>query len=44
MARILSYLPESELSDEGRLRRRAAGSNEHRELALARIAEMLLVS
>ncbi len=44
MARILAYLPGAELSDEGRLRRRAVGENSHRELALARIAEMLLVA
>lgn len=44
MARILSYLPGGESSGEGRLRRRAVGGNEHRDLALSRIGEMLLVS
>ena len=44
MARILGYLPGAELSDEGRLRPRAIGGGSPRELALARIAEMLLVS
>jgi hypothetical protein len=44
MARILSYLPGAELSDEGRLRPRAIGGGSARELALGRIAEMLLVS
>jgi hypothetical protein len=44
MARILSYLPEAELSDEGRLRKRALGDNSPRNLALSRVAEMLLVA
>ena len=44
MARILSYLPETALSDEGRLRRRATTDDSVRELALGRIAEMMLVS
>ncbi|MEZ5397160.1 MAG: hypothetical protein R2724_30885 [Bryobacterales bacterium] len=44
MARILSYLPGAELSDEGGLRRRATSDGSARELALGRIAEMLLVA
>ena len=44
MARILSYLPGAEISDEGRLRRRAISDGSARDLALGRVAEMLLVS
>ena len=44
MARILSYLPETKTSDEGRLRRRATADDSTRDLALGRVAEMLLVA
>ncbi|MCB1020723.1 MAG: hypothetical protein KDC27_12400, partial [Acidobacteria bacterium] len=44
MARILSYLPGAELSGEGRLRPRATSDGTARDLALGRVAEMLLVA
>jgi hypothetical protein len=43
LARILSYLPQTELSDEGRLRKRVTSDGSVRDLAFGRIAEMLLV-